>query len=151
MHRLVSYQYSEAISAAMDYVPNSMHSLFETVDFLTGTDPLFVGLHNYETTGEYSYRNICHTVYPLHQTLPKSLRKPTIVLPKVPTLWTVLHELGHVLHWYYDLKYIAKPTTEYAKTSHYEAFAEAFTEWFSFDWEKHAYNDPNTYRLFLAW
>ncbi len=53
-----------------------------------------------------------------------------MVLPRLPTLAVVIHELGHVLDESLGFRQIVNPVTEYAKINRREAFAEAFTTLF---------------------
>ena len=130
MNRLTSWAYAPAISTALATIPERLHARI-ACDFLTGTDPIWVGLHRYEAASfGRSYAETAHCVYPFHQTpLVKSSRRTTVVLPAPVTPRTVIHELGHVLH--ESLRF--EPTTTavswYGATNRFEAFAEAFTSW----------------------
>lgn len=101
------------------------------VDLLIGADPIYVGLHGHEDTGDgRSYRDTAHVVHAFGQTtLPRARRKTTVVMPEVLEPWAVVHELGHVLDEQLGWQYEAQPVTAYAMTNRQEAFAEAFTAW----------------------
>ena len=67
MYRITSHKYTEAISHAFELLPYPIFRLLEYTHFLTGTDPIYVGLHNYEGTKDNrSYRNTAHVSYPWH-------------------------------------------------------------------------------------
>jgi len=146
MERIVNAEFAELI--------------ISYVHFLTGTDPIYAGLHDYIELDEVdgleieegeSYRNIPHVVYPCHQfVLPKSLRHTTVVLPKIIYPWMVVHELGHVLDEALDYSHLALPITDYAKVNNAEAFAEALVGWL---FEDSGEPDEETRCLFeyLAW
>ena len=127
MERLVSYKYSDGISYAFSLLPIAIADSLRHIHFLTGTDPVYAGLHSYLDTGDKrSYRNTAHVSYPWN-----SLNKPgqtTIVLPLLNSAhpYVVIHELGHCLDEILGFSHNALPINEYAKTNRLEAFAEAF-------------------------
>jgi hypothetical protein len=130
MNRLRDQRYAEAIDAALDRIPERIRHRVERVDFLCGVDPIFAGLHKYDDASFVrSYRRTPHVAYDFHQVGPSGNRRTTVVLPGAVRVRTVVHELGHVLHESVDFDHHADPVTEYAKTSDWEAFAEAFTAW----------------------
>jgi hypothetical protein len=131
LNRIVDHRYSEVIGAALSHWPPLLLDFVGGVDWLTGTDPIFAGLHQFESTVDgRSYRRTAHAVYPYHQAhAPASQRVPTVVLPTVPSVHVVVHELAHVLHWRLAFEPVAQPVTEYAATNWCEAFAEAVTTW----------------------
>lgn len=121
--------YSELIDAAYSHIPAGVRALLRP-HFLTGTDPVFAGLHGYRDTNDgRSYLDIAHVAYEFHQPLPRARRRTTVVLPRLTSVRTIVHELGHVLDERLDFEYEAVPVTSYAETSHFEAFAEAFAAW----------------------
>ena len=130
MDRLVNNDYALAIQAGRAMYPDNLKP-FTACHFLTGTDPVFAGLHTFtEATYGRSMRDTAHCAYPTHQLgLPKSRRVTTVVLPVPETPETVVHELAHVMH--RALRWL--PTTTdvswYAETNRFESFAEAVTAW----------------------
>lgn len=134
MDRVKAGGYSALLEAAYARIPVELHRWIRP-DFFCGSDPVFAGLHSYEdTVDERSYHNIAHVVHPYHQWgISKANRCTTVVLPRVASLSTLVHELGHVLddqiarqvgkYWN------CKPVTQYAQTDGFEAFAEAFSAW----------------------
>lgn len=141
MNRIKPGGYGELIGAAYQVVPVSLHRFIQC-DFLTGTDPLFVGLHRFETASyDRSYRDTGHVAYPNHQgcILSKSQRRTTVVWPRLKgdghgRLENMVHELGHVLHESLRFEPVVDPVTWYAQTNHHEAFAEAFAAWLFPGW-----------------
>jgi hypothetical protein len=121
---------SEAITAALGVIPKPLHPLV-ACDVLVGVDPVFAGLHHFETaTDGRAYSSTAHVAYPFHQNhLAASRRRTTVVLPKRHRPATVVHELGHVLHHSVGFDHDAKPVTSYAQRNRMEAFAEAFCTW----------------------
>lgn len=134
MNRIPDNRYSEVIAAAHGAIPKGILNRLTHIQFLCGTSPLFVGLHRYDIAPDgRSYGATAHCVYPWHQTRPASERVTTIVLPFVPTVSTVIHELGHALEWEIGFRTHPKirPVTAYAQRDDREAFAEAFAAWLS--------------------
>jgi len=130
MYRITGFGYSELISYAFSVIPSRIVDRIRYTHFLTGVDPIYVGLFDEEKTKDgRSYRNTACVAYPYHQKIDKSLRHTTIILPNLIPLAHVIHELGHVLDESLGFIHIAEPVTEYAKTDRMEAFAEAFTSW----------------------
>jgi hypothetical protein len=99
--------------------------------FLCGTDPVFAGLHGYINGADgRPYAETPHVAHDFHQTgLSRARRHTTVVLPKVPAIATVVHELGHVLDEALNFEHVAEPVSSYARNSRHEAFAEAFAAW----------------------
>ena len=132
MDRLVNYKYSELIGYSFSIIPDKIVDRIKYTHFLTGTDPIYAGLHNYrDTIDNRSYRNTPHVTYPYHQRISKHT---TIVLPSLVAPCVVIHELGHVLDESLNFTFMSKPSTEYAKTNRGESFAEAFTSWLFWDY-----------------
>jgi hypothetical protein len=127
--------YSAVIEAAYNRIPEPLHRLIRP-HFLTGTDPVFAGLHSYRYTNDgRSYEDTAHAVYDYHQEhLSRAERRVTVVLPVVPSVATVVHEMGHVLHQRIGFDFVTKPVTRYAQNNHHEAFAEAFSAWRLPEW-----------------
>lgn len=135
MNRNTGYGYSGLVGYAFDIIPIGIADRLRYAHFLTGVDPIYVGLFNYEDTGDgRSYRNTACVAYPYHQRLSKGLRHTTVVLPVMDTLTVVVHELGHVLDEYLGFRHAAKPVTKHALTNREEAFAEAFTSWLFYNY-----------------
>lgn len=131
MRRLVGAGHREAIQAGLTFIPSGIRSLLSGTHFLCGVDPVFVGLHSYEDTGDgRSYSNTAHCAYPFHQSaVARADRVTTIVLPQPVEPWVIVHELGHVLDERLGFDFTPTPVTAYAETHRMEAFAEAFTAW----------------------
>lgn len=122
----------EAIGTALRLIPPRILERIGPVDFLTRTNPVFAGLHRYIECGPFTYDQVAHFVWPLHQShRPRSDRTPTVVLPVdyafEPNV--IVHELGHALDLRLGRAHIANPVTAYAQTNRDEAFAEAFSAW----------------------
>ena len=107
-------------------------------DFIIGVDPLFAGITPHYAEGANDLRTTAHCLYDIHQLhRPLADRGPKVVLPSNPNYhwesWNgpavVIHELGHVLQSRTEWDHKAEPVSEYAKTNHWEAFAEAFEAW----------------------
>lgn len=130
MRRVHGPGYGQVISAAVDLIPPRLHSLIQP-DYLCGADPVFVGLHRFDAASyNRSYRHTAHVAYSFHQQpRPRPDRVTTVVLPTVPTLTTIVHELGHVLDETLGFTVHAHPVSWYADDNRAEAFAEAFTSW----------------------
>lgn len=129
MDRIMLGGYAELIDAAYARIPVGLHVLLRP-HFLTGTDPAFAGLHGYRDTNDgRSYGDTAHVAYKFHQPFPRARRQTTVVLPRLVSVRTVVHELGHVLDERLDFDHEAMPVTEYAETNRHEAFAESFAAW----------------------
>lgn len=129
--------YREAIAIALRQCGPTAARLGH-VQFVCGVDPVFAGLHRYETTVDgRSYRSTSHCAYRHHIIGPADRRATTIIVPdsayrhRRPWAFAheLVHELGHALHETIGYDHRAEPVTEYAKRNSYEAFAEAFTSW----------------------
>ena len=131
MDRLVDYRYSTVIEASRAMIPDPILSRIGWPHVLTGTDPLFAGLHGYILTDDgRHYSDTAHVAYPWNQLqLPAARRRTTVVLQKVPARATVIHELGHALHETLDFGWRAEAIEAYGRTNEYEAFAVAFYCW----------------------
>ena len=133
MRRYGSPVFHNAIVGALQTLPNGIRERVEHVDFLCGVDPVWAGLTSSETSDDgRSLHDIAYCDYLYTQKhLPADRRRTTIVLPteRAADIWTIRHELGHVLHEMLGWFGPVRPITEYAKTSSYEAFAEAFCAW----------------------
>lgn len=150
MKRITSYVYTAAIEAAYRLIPVRIADLIRP-DFLTGSDPVFVGLHDYgDASYGRSYRDTAHVAYPWHQYgLQKQNRVTTVVLPTLrdANIKTIVHELGHVLDEGLSFAHSVVPISWYAETNRQEAFAEGFTAWLLHGYaEKHV--DEATLALF---
>lgn len=130
MDRIRPGGYSAVIEAAYGLIPAGIHPLVRS-HFLTGTDPVFAGLHRYDVTDDgRAYADTAHAVYEFHQEhLPRERRHVTVVLPWLPPLAVVVHELGHVLHLRLCFEPTPEPVTDYGRVNKREAFAEAFAAW----------------------
>lgn len=132
MERIRHQRHAEAIREALSLVPDAVRDRVRP-HWLTGTDPVFAGLHRYEEAShERSYRTTAHCTYPYHQTpLLRADRHTTIVLPTEddfdPTI--ILHEYGHAVDEHLGFHRRVTPLGWYARTRRSEAFAEAFTAW----------------------
>lgn len=138
---------AELVGRAMLYVPTGLLDLVQ-VDWFLGSDPVFAGLHRFDKSatgvalhGAGAAPHYAYAETQLHR--PRAARVPTIVFPAVDHHWydhhawwlihAVLHEFGHAVQdaseanlrttWWAD------PVSEYAKTSHREAYADAFSDW----------------------
>lgn len=131
MHRVIAQRFAEPVEAALALLPEPILELVQGFEILTGVDPVFAGLHRYtEASYGRSYADTAHVAYPFHQLhKPVGQRVTTMVLPLVPDVRTVVHELGHVLHERLRFEPNVRPVTWYAKTDPGEAFAEAFAAW----------------------
>ena len=127
MERLVDYRYSEGISYAFNLLPIAIADKLRYTHFLTGTDPIYAGLHNHiDINDKRSYRNTAHVSYPWNSLNKRG--QTTVVLPLLDDAspYIVIHELGHCLDEILGFEHTALPINEYAKTNRLEAFAEAF-------------------------
>ena len=116
---------------AFNWLPESVARRLRFVHFFMG-DPVFAGLHQFDVADERgSFRTPSQYVAEACQThRPRSVRRPTIVLPYWPVRTeTLVHELGHALDDALGEKWSAKPVSAYCSVDRYEAFAEAFTAW----------------------
>lgn len=121
--RRITQAHSPAIERAFEVIGPRLADRLRHVDFFCGTDPIWAGLHSFQkTVGGNSYGAVAHCCFRNH-TSDKSV---TVVLPVLVPPSTVVHELGHALHYEYALDHVALPVTDYAKTDRFEAFAEAF-------------------------
>lgn len=143
---------TDAITAGLEQIPEPMLPLVEHARFVCGADPVFIGLHGHEVTIDgRSYRGTAHCCYPFH--IVNGEQVSTVVLPLEVEPWTVVHELGHVLHerLAFDASTMGlTPVTSYAALNDHEAFAEAFTAWCLPDvypWARD-YMDERTVALF---
>ncbi|MBM0257371.1 hypothetical protein [Micromonospora sp. 4G55] len=131
MNRIRQHRHVEPLAPTLELLPPRIVELLRC-EVLAGADPVAAGLHRYvDASFGRSYRSTCHVAYEMHQEhLPRARRAVTLVLPEVPTIATVMHELGHVLHAALDLEPQPLPVTDYALLSGgMEAFAEAFAAW----------------------
>lgn len=129
MHRIRTQRQAEHIAVALTWIPDGILPLIEGTDFLVGVDPIFAGLHDFETTFDgRSYRQTAHCVYGYHQEhLAARHRKTTVAIPEGFTSTAVIvHELGHALDEVLDFSVSVNAISKYAETDRYEAFAEAF-------------------------
>lgn len=131
MNRIPNQRFAPAIDKALD-ITAPWQPYLARAEFLCGVDPIFAGLHRHQDVADgRSYRNTAHCVHPHHQMhLSAARRATTIVLPTVRPPTTIVHELGHVLHEALDWEPTVAPVTAYAKTNRFEAFAEAWTALF---------------------
>ena len=135
---------SSMIEAAYASIPSRLASYLSHVDFFCGTDPIWAGLiqegSDNPAKGGRSFRDTWCTVYSHHLLLPKDKCKTTIMIPKLSryereTFWgiySICHELGHVLDEKLGWVHQTSPITKYAHTSREEAFAEMFCYWLGF-------------------
>lgn len=138
MSRVHAHLPALAVGKALHLIPGGLRELV-ACEFVIGVDPVFAGIHHFtESDTGWAYRDIAHCVQDFHQEhRPRSDRGTKVVLPTNRLYrwdaWhgvrVVIHELGHVLHERVDESFIAEPVTEYARTNHHEAFAEAFDAW----------------------
>lgn len=114
----------------MDIIPASLHRLV-ACDIFAGADPVFAGLHRFEDMSyDRSYRDVEHVCHPEHLSHgSRPDRRLTVVLPRVPPLDNLIHELGHVVDYHLQLCHQAEPVSWYGGTNRSEAFAEAWTSW----------------------
>ena len=127
MERITKAIYAEAIGAALDLLSPAVKQMLMYTHFLTGTDPIYAGLHNYRKTNDgRSYRNTAHVIYPHHASDKRE--RTTVVLPEADDAdtYVIIHELGHCLDEILGFEHKALPLNNYAKTNRMEAFAEAF-------------------------
>ena len=134
MRRITTNAYSSLIEAGYSKIPLGLQARLRDVDFFTGSDPIFAGLGVSEFTEDgRSKRETSHCSYAHNQiSLPKSLRRTTVVLPEPTSRLTpfdIVHELGHVLHEFVGFDFDFKAVDTYAATNQYEAFAQIFVQW----------------------
>jgi hypothetical protein len=131
MNRLIDRRSVPAIVEAKRMLPPAILRLVRHADFLCGVDPHFTGISEYVNIVDgRSYRDTAHVLYPMHQwSIPKSRRAPTVCLPAPEEPWSIVHELGHILHEVLMFEPYPKPVCDYAATNFYEAFARAFDAW----------------------
>lgn len=137
MNRIVAGPYAEEIGIALGQIPRAIVDIVVPgLDFLTGTDPIWAGLHTFAVLGtslpgdeETAAGTRAHYVGTYHQCLGAPIdRRPTIVLP-TPEMshWSaVVHEIGHALDDLVDYAKVPEPVSDYAKVDEREAFAMAF-------------------------
>jgi hypothetical protein len=133
MERITDFHYAEAIRYSLNLLPCWLKKRLQSVQFFTGTDPLFAGLHNYKDTKDSrSYRNTAHVCYPWNAINPKE--QTTIVLPTPADAkpYVIIHEIGHCVDEVLGFQYDALPINDYAKSNRYEAFAESFAAQYFF-------------------
>lgn len=147
MRRLVG-GHAEPIAVSLALIPAGIVERLAHVDFLTGTDPVFAGLHSFEAMSYgRSYRTTAHVSHRHHS----ADRSTTIVLPTVETPEVIVHELGHALDEVLAFAHEAAPVTCYAGAGgRIEAFAEAFTSWLIPGYPVIARLDPASRALFEA-
>ena len=131
----VASEWAEPISIAKALIP------FVTTQRFHFRDPRFSGLTlpsiptKVGIEGDNrSYRDTAHCCYPWHINGPADRRLTTIVLPVRPDgtrydVYTVVHEMGHVLDWMTGFSRVCSPVSGYARSNHFEAFACAFGSW----------------------
>lgn len=163
MNRLVSAEYAEAIGDALVTLPPGMRDRLRGVDFLTGTDPVFAGLHDFEgeSGGAWLGRSPRETWH-YCPAEGASDGRSTVVMPTMRQQWShefdwyrrgsLLHEMGHALHDSVP-DVVAVAIGGYARINEREAFAESFMAWLTWDrgvvrlTQWHWDNDP---RLYMA-
>lgn len=120
----------ERIGLAIDIIGPRIMARLPHLQFVAGVDPVFAGVHGYETiTDGRSYHDAAACCYPFNLLGPADRRVTTICLPSVEHPFNIIHEIGHALHETVDFEPAPPPVTAYARTNKYEAFAEAFTSW----------------------
>ena len=123
----IGYRYSEAIGYTFSLLPDAIRDKLQYTHFLTGVDPVWVGLHNHTDIGDKrSYRNTAHVCYPWNAINKHG--QTTVVLPQPEDAhpYVIIHELGHCLDEKLGFRHNAIPVNEYAETNRLESFAEAF-------------------------
>jgi hypothetical protein len=126
MNRLVSAVFAEAIGEALAVIPEPVVERLRHVHFLTGTDPLFAGLHTYAVAEDgRSFGDTAHCSY-AHNSAD---RTTTIVIPVPLEPHLIVHELGHALDEALNWAHRVVPVTDYARVNRYEGFAESFVAW----------------------
>ncbi len=139
MSRVHDLAPARAIGRALDLIPSHVLDLVGC-EFWVGIDPGLAGIHDYDSHGYSgcSYKDTAHTVYDYHQEhMASADRTIKVFLPSNESyqwdddygLYTVVHELGHVLDYRTDFDLEAEPVTDYAHCDQLEANAEAFVAW----------------------
>ena len=156
MNRLIDYRYSEAIAFAFELLDEPIAERLRYINFLTGSDPIFVGLHNCQIMphekDRRSYRNTAHVCFPWNALNPRTTIT-TVVLPTLADAnpYIIIHELGHCLDEILGFEHIAIPINDYAKTDRLEAFAAAFSAqyfWLELEADNIFQSDRATQALF---
>jgi hypothetical protein len=154
-HRIRTQRDAEPIAHALTFLPSGIMRRLQGVEFVAGVDPLFVGVHTYEsTTDGRSYHDTACCLSPHHQQhRPRSDRATRVILPAEREPRIVIHELGHALDEAIDWdRHDPMAVTAYAQTDRFEAFAEAFTAWImpnAYPWaEPILHQDQATLALF---
>lgn len=127
-----------AVGEAMEYIPERFLDLVRC-EILVGVDPVFAGMHEFVDVDEtLAYKDCAHVIYPsLQMHRPAAFRTVKMFLPSNTDyewddwngVYTVIHELGHVLDFNLGFDYDVATTTEYSENNRQEAFAEAFAGW----------------------
>lgn len=127
MKRLADYAFCPVIEEAERIARPAINKFLNSPpDYFCGEDPVFAGLHSFDVAKDgRSYRQAAHCAYPWH-TIDKST---TVVLPMVPTVNVVVHEIGHAIHEAVDFDFELAPVDDYAARNKYEAFAMAFASY----------------------
>lgn len=126
MNRVTSGAFREVIAAGIEAIPPGLSWRLRHVDFLTGVDPVWAGLHTFRNTDDgRHYSDTAHCSLRHHS----SDRTTTIVLPVMTDPGVIVHELGHALDESLGWSHDAQPVTPYGSTSRSEAFAESFRAW----------------------
>lgn len=148
--RVPDRRFAEPIGEAIATIGGLHRWGLEGVRFWCGVDPVWSGLHRYAAAADgRPFSTTAHACYPHHLVGPADRRQPTVVLPVPVPPWTVVHELGHLLHHRQGLKHRAAPITAYAARNHQEAFAEAFVARFYVYGDQDAWGaDKATHALF---
>lgn len=147
MKRICHQRCAEEIEAGLDLLPPIIKDIFRAdrglIHFFVG-DPVFAGLEKNSFLGdtkEFMPNDAAHALYAHNQLVNSHDAVPTIVFPKCQLVnWqTVLHEAGHMAHLILDFEDFNLPVvSDYARTNHIEAFAEAFVAWVVADSEAYA-------------
>lgn len=110
--RVPDHRWSEPIAEALKITRRFRHVIAD-VRFVCGVDPVFAGVHSFTTTADgRGFESTAHCCYPYHLAGPADRRVPTVVLPVPPSVKTVVHELGHRVHWSIGLDFRCKPVSE---------------------------------------
>lgn len=122
--RIVGGEFRNVLSYGISLIPRDVWEVISDTKFVCGLDPLYIGLHSFDDTGDGRlYSETAHCCYPWHLDSPGPV---TVVIPKMVEPRTIVHELGHALH--YKLGFCTPPYAEtwYASTHPHEAFAVGF-------------------------